>query len=101
MSGTGFHLRIHGRTTTSLVVLGMAEREHGGLKVTTMRNGSFLVQVLSYGFMENVCIFALCSLQQLMVTVSAAGAGKSIIWYDNILIVRVHGAYAIAQFCNY
>jgi hypothetical protein len=33
-SGTGFHLQIRGRTITSRVNLGIAERGHGGLKVT-------------------------------------------------------------------
>jgi hypothetical protein len=60
-SGTGFHLRIRGRTTTLPVNLGTAEREHGGLKVTAMRSGSLLVQAHSYGFMENVRI-SLCIL---------------------------------------
>ena len=58
-SGTGCHLQIRGRTIRSRVNLVMAEAEHGGLKVTPMRNGSLLVQAHSYGFMENVCI-SLC-----------------------------------------
>jgi hypothetical protein len=35
-SGTGFHLRIRGRTITSRVNLGIVELVHGGLKVTLM-----------------------------------------------------------------
>src|ERR1700679_4145611 len=55
-SGTGFRLQIHGRTITSRVNLGIAEREHGGFMVTLMRNGSLLMQIHSYGSMENVSI---------------------------------------------
>ena len=54
-SGTGFHHQIHGRTITSRVNLGIVE-PHGGFKVTLIRNGSLLVQILSYGSMENVSI---------------------------------------------
>ena len=54
--GTGSHLLIRGRTTTSHVVLGPAEQERGELKVTPIRNGSPLVQVHFYGYMESVCI---------------------------------------------
>ena len=61
MSGTGFHLQIRGRIIPSRVNLGTAEREHGGLKATPMRNGSLLVQAHSYGFTENVRI-SLCIL---------------------------------------
>jgi hypothetical protein len=59
-SETGFHLQIPGRITTLFINLGMAEPEHGGFKVTLMRNGKFLVQVPSYGLMENVCISYQC-----------------------------------------
>ena len=54
--GSGFHLRIRGRTITLLVNLGIAEQERGGFKVTLIRNGNLLVQVRCYGFMENVSI---------------------------------------------
>jgi hypothetical protein len=53
---TGFHLQTLGKTTTSHVNLGIAEPEHGGLKVTLMRNGSLVVLVPSYGYMENVSV---------------------------------------------
>jgi hypothetical protein len=55
-SGTGFHLRTHGRIITSPANLGIVEPELGGLKATLIRNGSLLVQVRSYGFMGNVSI---------------------------------------------
>ena len=60
-SGTGFHLQIRGRTMASRMILGTAEPGNGGLKVTPTRNGSLLVGVHSYGFMENVRI-SLCIL---------------------------------------
>src|SRR6267154_5036560 len=60
-SGTGSHLLTHGRTIPSPVNLVMTEAEHGGSKVTPMRNGSLLVQVHCYGCMESVRI-SLCSL---------------------------------------
>src|SRR5882757_3143939 len=50
-SGTGSHLLTLGRTLPSPVNLVMAEAEHGGSKVTPMRNGSLPVQTLCYGFM--------------------------------------------------
>src|SRR5258708_7647679 len=78
-SGTGFHLQIPGRITTLLVNLGIADPEHGGFKVTLTRNGSLLVQVPSYGLMENVSNSHPCVLLKLMITASAAaGAGKSV-----------------------
>ena len=55
-----------------------------------MRNGSFLILVHSYGFMENVSILHRCFRPKLMLTSFTAGAGKSVIWYDSIPIVRVH-----------
>jgi hypothetical protein len=55
-SGTGFHLRIRGRTITSRVNHGIVELRRGGLKATLMRNGSLLILVHSYGSMENVSI---------------------------------------------
>jgi hypothetical protein len=51
-----------------------------------MQNGNLPVQVPSYGLMENVSISHLHSLLKLMVT--AAGAGKSVIWCDNFSMVR-------------
>jgi hypothetical protein len=79
-SGSGFYLRTPGRIITSHVVLGMVEREHGGLKVTLMRNGSLLVLVHSCGFMENVSISHRRFPPKLMLTFFTAGAGKSVIW---------------------
>ena len=79
-SGSGFHLQIRGRIIPSPVNLGTAERGHGGLKVTPMRNGSVLVQAHCYGFMENVRISLCIPSCKLMVTASSAGAGKSVIW---------------------
>jgi hypothetical protein len=55
-SGTGFHLRIPGRITTSPINLAIADRELGGLKVTPMRNGNIPAQVRSYGLTENAGI---------------------------------------------
>ena len=53
---TGSRLQTLGKTTTSPVNLVIADPEHGGLKVIHMRNGSLLVLVHSYGFMENVSV---------------------------------------------
>jgi hypothetical protein len=55
-SGTGFHLRTHGRIITSPVNVDIVEPELGGLRATVIRNGSLLVQVHFYGSMENVSI---------------------------------------------
>ena len=72
------------------MVLGIAEREHGGLKATLMRIGSLLIPVHSYGSMENVSISHRHFPPELMLTTSTAGAGKSVIWYDALPIVRIH-----------
>jgi hypothetical protein len=71
------------------VNLNIAEPERGGLKVTVMRNGNRLVQVHSYGFMENVSVSYPYSHLKLMVIASEAGAGKSVIWCDYISIVII------------
>jgi hypothetical protein len=89
MSETGFPLQIPGRITTLLVNLGTEDPEHGGFKVTLMRNGNLLVRVPSCGLMENVSYSHPCSLLQLRITASSAGAGKSVIWCDNLDIVRI------------
>jgi hypothetical protein len=68
------------------VNLGIAKLEHGGFEVTLMQNGNLLVQALFYGSMENVSILYPYSFLKLMVIASPAGAGKSVIWYDNITI---------------
>jgi hypothetical protein len=52
-----------------------------------MRNGSLLVLIPSYGFMENVGISFLSVFPKLMLNVSAAGAGKSVIWYYNLSLI--------------
>jgi hypothetical protein len=83
-SGIGFHLRTHGKITRLPVNLSTMEPEHGGFKVKLMRNGNLLVRVPSYGFMENVGICSLIVSLKLMIFLSVAGAGKSIIWYDNL-----------------
>jgi hypothetical protein len=64
--------------------LGMAEPGHGGSKVTPMLNGNLPVEVPYCGLMENVSI--LCPRLSLKLTMSssAAGAGKSVIWCDNL-----------------
>jgi len=68
---------------------GIVGVEHGGFKVTLMRNGNPLVQVPSYGLMENVSISYLYSFLKLMSIASSAGAGKSVIWCDYTSIVRI------------
>ena len=61
MFGAGFRLQILGRTTPLFISLGIAEPEHGGLKVTLMPNGNLLAPVPCYGLMENVGILLLYS----------------------------------------
>jgi hypothetical protein len=79
------------------VNLDIAELEHGGLRVTPIRSGNILVQVRYYGSMENVSILYLYSFLKLMMTASAAGAGKSVIWYDSLSTVRVHSLILFAS----
>jgi hypothetical protein len=54
-----------------------------------MPNGNRLVQIPSYGFMENVSISYRYSFLKLINTASAAGSGKSVIWCDNLSIFRI------------
>jgi hypothetical protein len=49
-----------------------------------MLNGNLPAQVLSYGLMENVSISRLYSFLKLIISAFAAGAGKSVIWCDNL-----------------
>jgi hypothetical protein len=72
------------------VVLGAAERQHGGFKVTLMQNGSLLVLVHFYGFMGSVSISHRRFHAKPMLTSFTAGAGKSVIWYDDLPIICVH-----------
>ena len=54
-----------------------------------MQNGNLPVQAPCYGLTENVSILYPCSFLRLMIIASPAGAGKSVIWYDNTSIVRI------------
>ena len=71
------------------MVLGIAEREHGGLRATLIPNGSLPVLVYSCGFMENVSILHRRFPPKLMLTSFTAGAGKSVIWYGILLMARI------------
>ena len=55
-----------------------------------MRNGSRLVHVPFYGLMENVSI-SRSFILKLTTSASAAGAGKTVIWCDDICIFRIRG----------
>ena len=72
------------------VNLDIAGPERGGFKVTPMRNGKLLVQVCFYGFMENVGIsyYPFPGYLKSMILAFEAGAGKSVIWCENISILR-------------
>ena len=83
-SGTGFHLQIPGRITTWPINLAIVDRDPGGLRATPTQNGNIPAQVRSYGLMENVSILSPRFFLKLMITVSIAGAGKSVIWCDNL-----------------
>ena len=74
------------------MVLGIAEREHGGLKVTHMPNGSLLVLIHSYGSMVNVSILHQRFAPKLMLTPSQRvqeRASFGMVLF-RIPIVRVH-----------
>ena len=88
-SGNGFRHQIRGRITTSPMNLGIAEREHGGFTVTPTRNGNLLVQVPSYGLMENVTISHSYFSLELTISAFSAGAGKSVIWCDDLSIGHI------------
>jgi hypothetical protein len=71
------------------VNLDIAKLEHGGFEARLMQNGNLPVQALSYGLTENVSISYSYSFLKLMIVASPAGAGKSVIWYDNISIIGI------------
>ena len=52
---------IHGRTTISPADRDIPGRQHGLSEAARSRNGSHPVQVLFYGFMENVSSPTLCA----------------------------------------
>jgi len=62
-----------------------------------MWNGSLAVIVHSYGFMGSVSISHRRLSPKLMIASCTAGAGKSIIWYDVLPIVRVHELILVAS----
>ena len=66
--------------------LDIVERQPGGFKVIILQNGSPLAQVHSYGFMGNVSVFFVlsCFSVRLRNVISAAGSGKSVLWYVNL-----------------
>ena len=89
MSGSGFRPPTPGRIITSHVNVGIVELGHGGFKERLIRSGKILAQVPSYGFAENVGIMRPYLFPKLTIIASAAGSGKSVIWYDNLSIVCV------------
>ena len=93
-SGNGSLLQIPGRTIALCMKLGMPKAECGWFKAPPTQNGNLLSRARSYGLTENVSISTLYVYLELTVTVSAAGAGKSFVWYDNILIA------VFARLCN-
>ena len=72
-----------------LLNLDIADPEHGGFKAILMPNGDLLAQVPPYGLTENVSILYLYSFTKLKL-IPAAGAGKSVIWCDNLSIILIH-----------
>ena len=55
-----------------------------------MRNGSLMVLVHFYGFLESVSTSHRCFFPKLILASFTAGAGKSVIWYDGPSIVGAH-----------
>ena len=54
-----------------------------------MKSGNLPVQVPSYGLMENVTILRSYFSLELTISTFSAGAGKSVIWCDNLSIDRI------------
>ena len=80
----GSLLQILGRTTTLLANLNTPEPQHGGFMVKLSRTGNIPARVHSYGYMGSVSVCAVIISPQLMIFTFAAGAGKSILWYNNL-----------------
>ena len=81
----GSLLQILGRITTLRVNLNTAEPQHGGYMVKRFQSGSTLAQVHSCGYMGNVSRYAVIISPRLTISTFSAGAGKSILRYNNIL----------------
>ena len=77
--------------------LDIADPERGGFKAMLMRNGNHLAQVPCYGSTENVSISHPHSFLKLMCSVSAAGAGKTVIWYDNLPMAGIRKLILLAS----
>jgi len=75
-----------GRITTLHVNLNTPELQHGGLVVKLSQTGNILAQVQFCGYMGSVSVCAVIISPQLMIFVVAAGAGKSILWYNHLFV---------------
>ena len=80
---------MHGKITTSHAARGTQGRQRGLSKVMPSHNGRCLDRALRVfsGFMVNVRICKSRKLSpKLMVPSLVAGAGKTILWYGNLVI---------------
>jgi hypothetical protein len=92
-----------GRIIASPVSFAMKELRRGSFRAICIRNGKYPVRVPSYGFTGKVrCRPAYMLLQRLIRFLSAAGAGKGVLWYVYPLLnIPVLGTYHVGQFGNY
>jgi len=82
----GSLLQILGRTTTLHGNLNTPEPEDGGFMVKLSQSGNILAQVHSCGCMGSVSVCAVIIFPKLTIFTFAAGAGKSILWYINLVM---------------
>jgi hypothetical protein len=54
-----------------------------------MQNGNLLIQLRSYGLRENVSLSSSYAYLKLVIMAFIAGAGKSVIWCDDLLLIVV------------
>jgi hypothetical protein len=83
---SGCLLQILGRITTLRVNLNTAEPQYGGCMVKPSQSGRILAQVPSCGYMGNVSACAVIISPRLIIFAFSAGAGKSILWYNNLCV---------------
>jgi hypothetical protein len=83
--------QIHGKITTSPVDHGTKRPGRGLLTARHSQNGNLLDRVPSCGLMGNVSHYLALTLSQtLMVFPFVAGAGKSVLWYANVIPSEFH-----------
>ena len=92
---SGSLLQILGRITTPRADLNTVEPQHGGYMAKRSQSGSILARVHSCGYMGSVSDYTVIIFPRLIVSAISAGAGKSILWYNNLCV------FSLRKLINY